>query len=463
MELLDTIKLQEKKINEREFRGLALFFIKFVYVFFIGALLVFARPVLGLEVFQFKIGELAILFGFLLSIITLIMPKRVYLNFFEDSLFFYTQKLITLSFIVLALISKSDFLSSYTYKSSSYIWSISFIYLGLLYLCNFRVEKYNPLFGLSIVPFVAFFISTGNYPNFIMKFFKENSDKFQFLKPSDIFLGYIVSNFVNRFIFKTEKNRLLFLIISTSLLAPLLLVGSRGSFLGLSLFFCLEIFSSRKYIISHFRQSIMFIFVGIVVLILSVTRIDFENGNNLNFAEDLAENASPAGLVESLRDFENEKDTVRVFFTFYWHYGRLTSSDATTNWRLDIWQDVLHDMIDEKKIISGYGYKQVLPQMLDPEAPGRLGRDGLNENIHNYAMNIFARGGILQLALFIILHSSYFIYWKKINKNNQILNFILPCMFVSFLDVTMEGVHFPLIYYSFIYYFLLMSIKVNKI
>jgi hypothetical protein len=296
-----------------------------------------------------------------------------------------------------------------------------------------------------------------------MKFFKENSDKFQFLKPSDIFLGYVVSNFVNRFIFKTEKNRLLFLIISTSLLAPLLLVGSRGSFLGLSLFFCLEIFSSRKYIISHFRQSIMFIFVGIVVLILSVTRIDFENGNNLNFAEDLADNASPAGLVESLRDFENEKDTVRVFFTFYWHYGRLTSSDATTNWRLDIWQDVLHDMIDEKKVISGYGYKQVLPQMLDPEAPGRLGRDGLNENIHNYVMNIFARGGILQLALFIILHSSYFIYWKKINKNNQILNFILPCMFVSFLDVTMEGVHFPLIYYSFIYYFLLMSIKVNKI
>jgi hypothetical protein len=120
-------------------------------------------------------------------------------------------------------------------------------------------------------------------------------------------------------------------------------------------------------------------------------------------------------------------------------------------------------MIEEKKVISGYGYKQVLPQMLDPEAPGRLGRDGLNENIHNYVMNIFARGGIFQLVLFIILHSSYFLYWKRVNKNNQILNFILPCMFVSFLDVTMEGVHYPLIYYSFIYYFLLMSIKVNKI
>jgi len=450
-------------LDQRKPQGLIVFFVKFIFLLFIGTLLVFARPVLGLEILSFKIGELGILFSFLLSLIIFIMPKKIYLEYFGDTLFFYTQKAIIFSFFLFATISDSSFFSSYTYKSSSYIWSISFIYLGILYLCNFRIEKYNPLLGLSAVPFVVYIMSTGNYPNFIMKFFKENSDKFQFLKPSDIFLGYVVANFANRFLFKTDKNRILYLVISTSLLAPLLLIGSRGSFLGLTIFFILEIFSKRKYLINNLRQSLLIFLVGIIVLMFSVSRIDFQNNANTNFAEDLIANSSPQGLVQSLRDFENEKDTVRVFFTFYWHYGRLTSSDATTNWRLDIWQDILFDMIDENRIFKGYGYKEVFPQMLDPEAPGRLGRDGLNENIHNYFMNIFARGGVIQLIFFLILHMSYFLYWRRLNNNNQILNFVIPCMVVSFLDVTMEGVHFPLIYFSFLYYFLNISSKVYKI
>ena len=69
----------------------------------------------------------------------------------------------------------------------------------------------------------------------------------------------------------------------------------------------------------------------------------------------MSENSNPAGLINSLREFENKKDTVRVFFSFYWHYGRLESTDSTTNWRLDIWQDVVYGVIEEGKVLTGYG------------------------------------------------------------------------------------------------------------
>ena len=87
----------------------------------------------------------------------------------------------------------------------------------------------------------------------------------------------------------------------------------------------------------------------------------------------------------------------------------------------------------------------------------------MNEHVHNYLVNIFARGGIFQLFLFIFFHLSLIKYWKDKNSNYQILMFIVPCFFVSMLDITMEGVQFPLIYFSFLYYFLKNSTKVKVV
>ena len=169
------------------------------------------------------------------------------------------------------------------------------------------------------------------------------------------------------------------------------------------------------------------------------------------------------GISNSLFELADEKDTVNVIFSFYWHYGRLESTDPTTNWRLDIWQDAIYYMSDNDILITGHGYNEIFPIMLDPTAPGRLGRDGMNEHVHNYLVNIFARGGIFQLFLFIFFHLSLIKYWKDKNSNYQILMFIVHCLFVSMLDITMEGVQFPLIYFSFLYYFLKNSTKVKVV
>ena len=108
------------------------------------------------------------------------------------------------------------------------------------------------------------------------------------------------------------------------------------------------------------------------------------------------------------------------------------------------------DLIQERRIFYGYGYKSIIPQMQDPSAPGRLGMDGLNEHVHNYFVTVYSRGGILQLLLFILLHISLIKIWKNNNANMKILIYYLPIIFVSSLDISMDGVQFPLIFYSFL-------------
>ena len=90
--------------------------------------------------------------------------------------------------------------------------------------------------------------------------------------------------------------------------------------------------------------------------------------------------------------------------------------------------------------------------MLDPEAPGRLGRDGLNENVHNFLVNIFARGGIFQLILFLIFFTRLIIYSKDLRGDLKILTLLIPVFMNSFFDATLEGVQYPIIFYSFLGY-----------
>ena len=93
-----------------------------------------------------------------------------------------------------------------------------------------------------------------------------------------------------------------------------------------------------------------------------------------------------------LSKLANKNDQRNVFLSFYFMDGRLYSEDTTTNWRLDIWQDVVLDLRTKEQILIGYGYDSIIPVMLDLSKPGRLGRDGNNENVHNFIINILARG-----------------------------------------------------------------------
>jgi hypothetical protein len=438
------------------------FSIQILFFIFLLSSMLFNRSFVGLQLYGITLGEIIVGGGLMFSLVFLILPKSLLQNFYFNSLQFYSHKLIIGSFFVLCLINNGSLFNTYSYKSSSYIWSMGFMFFGVLALLNKEQIKDKYLLPLLFVPFFNYLFSSGNYPDIFINFFREYSDKFQFLKASDIFMGYIAINFLNKFIIKSQNKRFLYFLITSSLLLPLLLFSSRGSFLGVIIYMIFEIFYSRRYIRNNKMRIAMYLLISILFFSFSVLRIDRAELSRPT-VEDLVSIADPVLISDAIIDLANEKDTVNVFFSFYWHYGRLESTDPTTNWRLDIWQDILYDVINEDRLFTGYGYNEIFPAMLDPTAPGRLGRDGMNEHVHNYFVNILARGGVLQLILFLSFHLSLILYWKNKNGNYLILMFVLPSFIVSFLDITMEGVQYPLTYYFFLYYFLKNSTKVKVI
>ncbi len=139
------------------------------------------------------------------------------------------------------------------------------------------------------------------------------------------------------------------------------------------------------------------------------------------------------------------------------------SKDNTTNWRLDIWQDVFEDLNNKNLIIYGYGHNEIIPVMTDPSAPGRLGRDGLNENVHNYFVNILARGGLFQFVAFFAFYISLLQISKRKFGSYGIFLFMIPILFNSTLDMSMEGVQYPVVYYIFLGFLLSTEDKSNLI
>ena len=429
---------------------------------FFGCVILFNRSFVGLYIFGFRLGEILTGVGLLISLIFLILPKKYLSNFYFNNFQYYGSKLIVLSFFLINIINNGSFTSTYTYKSSSYIWTTFFIFFGLITNLKTHIKiEYLYRFFL-VVPFLTYLFSSGNYPNFVIDFFILNSDKFQFLKASDIFIGYASINFLNKYFIKSENRRFLYFMITSGLMLPLLLFASRGSFLGVVIYMLFELFYSRRYINNNRLRVGIYLLISLLFFSFSALRIDRSELNRPSF-DDLVQVVNPSAVADSISSLAEEKDTVRVVFSFYLHYGRLESTDPTANWRLDIWQDVLFDMAKEGRVLTGYGYNEIFPQMLDPTAPGRLGRDGMNEHVHNYFVNIFGRGGILQLLFFLIFHFGIIQYWKKENQNYQILMYVLPALIVSLLDITMEGVQFPMVYYFFLYYFLKNSTKVKVI
>ena len=85
--------------------------------------------------------------------------------------------------------------------------------------------------------------------------------------------------------------------------------------------------------------------------------------------------------------------------------------------------------------------------MKDPQAPGRLGRDGLNEHVHNHFFTIIGRMGLIGLGAYLLFQ------YKLIRLLDfTFVIFIIPLILVSLIDTTMESVQFPYLFYFLISY-----------
>lgn len=406
--------------------------------------MLFTRSIVGVYILDIRFGEILVLISFLSSLIILLF-------IFKDSTIFDSKvillfRLFIFFFFVISYVTSTDLLRPYAFRTSSYIWTISYLFVGAYLISNKNIK----IFKSSILfLFLIYLFSSGNYPEFLIDLFYKYSDKFQFIKGSEITLAYISIILLNYKLFDNKKINLSYIILFGALFIPILLVASRGAFLGAIIFIILELFYRKDFIFKNVKFFVILIFLSIPIFLISTLRV-----TDNDQIEKIASN--PQQEIElALNDVVTKKDITSVFLGFYiTNYGYLDSKDPTTSWRLDIWQDVFYDMKSKNILLNGYGYKEIIPVMTDPTAPGRLGWDGLNENVHNYFVNILARGGLFQLIIALYFHIYLVRYFKERHGNYRILSFTLPLLFIASLDAAMEGVNFPIIFYSFYGYFI---------
>ncbi len=405
-----------------------------------------SRPVVGIYIFGYRLGEFLILFSLIISIFIFLAPT-VYFEQFKKTNIIYIYKVIIFYFLITLILRDTSITDSYTFKSSSYIWTVSFIFIGYYFLTKYNFEKITLVAFYAVLPSI-YVISTGNYPNFIIDFFILYSDKFLFIKGSDLTIALIAGTIFIKITEKNEKLKFIYFISIISIFLPLLLFNSRASFIAGVIYLILSIIDFKEFIKNNILIFLITLMVSSALFIFSGYRVY----GNFNFEKD-PEVSRIQEVAKTLGGISEQKNTEDLLL-FYFEDGRLRSDDPTTEWRLDIWQDVIEDLSGKDLLLKGYGYKEIIPVMKDPSAPGRLGRDGLNENVHNYFINILARGGIPQVIFFLLFHILLIYTYFLKNKNLKILTYVIPLMLLANFDATMEGVNFPLIYYSFYGYFI---------
>jgi len=410
-------------------------FLVFTNIFLVS---IFTRSFLGVSIFGFRIGEIYV--GFLAVFAFLVLLSKSYFYEFKSMNNLYFAVLIfTLG---LFLSHKSNFSNVYIFKSSSFVWIISSLYLGYVFQKKYQVINYFKVF--VVIPFILYVFNTGNYPNIFIDFFKKYSDKFQYTKGADIVLISVIAICIVIYFY---NNLVIFryILILSSLILPLLQYMSRAAFISYLLSAVIFLFYLKAWRYISRKKIIVTFLISLILFMGSYLRVA-----ETDFSFLLSENNPETLVSDSIKKVNDNKDTTQVFLSFYFQGNRLMSKDPTTNWRLDIWQDLIEDMIEEKNIAYGYGFNEIIPVMTDPEAPGRLGRDGLNEHVHNHFFTILARGGIAYLFLFIVF---YFNLLKILsNKVPKLIAvpFIVPIFLISLFDITMDGVQHPLLFFMFL-------------
>lgn len=417
-------------------------FFKYSFTIFLISILLFARTFMGLYIYGFRLGELAMGATILILLISLINYKNfLYTNYFSKELF-VTLIMILFYFMINSLITDSSFFSTYTYRSSSYIWTIGMLFLGANF---FKLNYLNPNILKSLYVILIFIYIYGTYgiPKSYINYILQYSDKFEPHKGSDLLLIFVGIFFINNRYF--QNKRILFEIFTlfVCLYFPFFGFKSRGAFLAFLIFTITEYFYFRNEFRANLKRNILLFLFSFMVLFQSIFLINGSSFIKFNQAEQNIKN-----IVEYRADPDDEEFRILFIEEDFWTKEmRLKSSDNNLNWRLQIWQDVYFDIYYKNLVFSGYGYKDKIPAM---EVITRQGLDRLNENVHNYVVTIYARGGLIHLILFCFFYYYLIRDLKRATNSLYSLPLIISVLFTAFFDVAMENSHYPLLFYFLI-------------
>ena len=116
------------------------------------------------------------------------------------------------------------------------------------------------------------------------------------------------------------------------------------------------IFYSKKFGLFNKHEKYCHIILAAFVFAISINHI-----SQLNlYGEDIS-SSYVEKTASNLGSIVDSKNSNVIFSSFYIENGRLYSTENNANWRLEIWQDVLFNLIEKEKIIGGYGYSTIIP------------------------------------------------------------------------------------------------------
>ena len=426
-------------------------FVKSTFFILLFFSFIFSRSFLGIYIFGFRVGEYLMAFALILFVFTLFFKFENNPLSLLNSNVRLGLTLLFIFFIITFVYSNSQLTDPYSYKTSTYIWSLSFLFLGL----SSKEIKLNKT-GIQIFQLVIVFVyvtSIYGYPEGLIDFILQISDKYELHKGSDLALFYIISIVVINKNCSYSFNGFKYLCINSSLFLPLLLFKSRSAFIACFIFFIYEFYKCLKDSSFQKKQTLVLLTTSIFLLTISTyltQNKEIPEEINIDLISESYNSLSEYRLKHYQQDYP----------LFYFEDGRVFSGDGNLNWRLIMWQDAIDDNIDENKLLLGLGYKEKFKVFkIDNTGFGndRRGLDQLNEQVHNYFLTILLRGGLLQLVIILfifynILNSSL------INSSSVSLGFFMfAVLFISCFDSSMENSHFPLLFYYFLGNFYLVK------
>jgi len=411
-------------------------------LFYIYLTVFLSRTGSGIYLLGFRIGEIVVGGSILLSILILVVPD-------EDKFVRNIKSILSvylLSFIFFNFYYQSDFLNLFIYRSSTYIWFIVFVVIGMkakkLVIPDSNY-KYFYLFLLYL-----FFLGIFQTEALISTNLASFTDKIELHKGSEITLIFVLFFFVHNN-FRKRNLKIFYIFLSfSSLYLPFLMYKSRASFIATLVFVIFELFLFSREIKINLKflatSFILSIAIGTFSTVLSQNYLipDYES-----FPELIKASYSTI-ISDRYATYDNELPFV------YFEDGRMFTADGNLNWRIQMWQDMFSYIFENPtSLYLGIGYSEIFPVFdtnLFGDAKYRLGLDGLNLHLHNFFLTIFSRGGIIHLFLIILFFVLIFRKYFEVYKNYKILIIFISIFFVSFFDSSMENAHFPVIFYFFI-------------
>tara|TARA_B100000575_G_C23143144_1_gene665906 strand:- start:2766 stop:4064 length:1299 start_codon:yes stop_codon:yes gene_type:complete len=420
------MKIKKQQIN----------FFNILILIFMFSFLFFGRSLSGVFLFGYRLGEYIVLLGLLIYFLFVFLYKKINNLGLKHVFSFHTA--LILSFIISSLLRDENLIEPYMYKASLYMWVISFFYFGNIINLKYE-DNIKFLYFLNIAVFINYIFTVVYYPNTFINFFVKYSDKFDFNKAHMAVAFFVIVTYGNYIYSKinleTMKYNLSLFFIISGLYFPIFIFKSRGAFLSALIYSLYYLYLNKDELIKN--KKIIFYLILLFLALFFISSY-FVSGSSLQEDE---------GITVVSEIFQN-KDTSATFLSLYIDDFRLFSTDGNINWRLQIWQDVFSQGYENNWIFFGFGYENIIPAMDNPD---RSGYDGTNENVHNFLVNIFARGGLLSVTVFTLL----IIYIFRLTQSkNLLLLYMLPFVTVSFFDASMENPHFPAIFYFFMGYFI---------